>query len=82
MKHVKLFEEYSEPTENIPPYMIPDSIDENECPVCGEEYVSQCKCMSSINHTNELLHAGHGKTCKNGHRWTYQTPDKKVLIMK
>jgi len=62
--------------------VLPESIDENMCPECGEEYTSQCKCMTTHKKTLEDLKRGHGKTCPNGHTWTYDTPDGKVIVVK
>lgn len=40
------------------------------CPVCGEQYVSQCRCPNKPGlHTMESLKNGHGRECPNGHRW-------------
>jgi len=38
------------------------------CPVCGEKYSSQCRCPGP--HTMESLRKGHGKECPRGHRWS------------
>lgn len=40
------------------------------CPICSEPKTGSCKCGSRFGqHTLEDLKAGHGLTCKNGHRW-------------
>jgi hypothetical protein len=62
-------------------YDLLPEIDENKCPVCEEQASSWCKCSHNVKHTNELMHVGHGKNCPNGHRWSYQTEDEKLLIM-
>lgn len=51
------------------------------CPICSGKYVTQCKCASFNNHTLESLEKGHGLQCANGHRWTYNTKDGKVLTL-
>ena len=51
------------------------------CPVCGEPYVVQSKDISTHNHNYEDLKKGHGRKCKNGHRWTDDTPDGKVIFI-
>jgi hypothetical protein len=38
------------------------------CPVCGEFYETQCRCIGP--HSLEDLKKGHGFGCKNGHRWS------------
>ena len=67
MKYIKVFESFSQ-------------VDENKCPVCEEQMVSQCKC-GGIKHDIESLQKGHGKRCKNGHQWSYNTVDGKVIFL-
>jgi hypothetical protein len=43
-------------------------INEHNCPVCGQEYQSQCKCM--VNH----------RTCPNGHEWHVCLVHSRVVI--
>lgn len=81
MKRIKDFNSFNEPLP-AQPISIKESIDENVCPECEEEYTSQCKCMTTHKKTLEDLKRGHGKTCPNGHTWSYDTPDGKVIILK
>lgn len=61
---------------------LPETIDETKCPECSERYTSSCKCMTTKSKTLEDLKRGHGKRCPNGHTWSYDTPDGKVIILK
>lgn len=60
---------------------LPESIDQTICPTCKEKYTSQCKCMTTHRKTLEDLKRGHGMRCPNGHSWTYDTPDGKVIVI-
>lgn len=42
----------------------------DNCPICGEKYCEQCRCPSFVPVTLESLKMGHGRKCKNGHRWS------------
>jgi len=57
------------------------SVDTCLCPICNQKYEMQCKCMKTNSKTLEDLKRGHGMVCANGHRWTYDTPDGKVLVV-
>ncbi len=50
------------------------------CPICNEKSVSRCRCGNIVKHTTEDLEKGHGLRCPNGHIWSYQTMDNKLLL--
>jgi hypothetical protein len=50
------------------------------CPICNEKPVSRCRCGGVVKHTTEDLERGHGLRCPNGHIWSYQTADNKLLL--
>jgi Mn-containing catalase len=50
------------------------------CPICNEKSVSRCRCGNVVKHTTEDLEKGHGLRCPNGHIWSYQTADNKLLL--
>jgi hypothetical protein len=52
----------------------------DNCPICNEKPVSRCRCGNIIKHTAEDLERGHGLRCPNGHIWSYQTTDNKLLL--
>lgn len=49
------------------------------CPLCNGPMVMQCKCGGPIKHTLEMLIKGHGMQCANGHRWSDNTSDGKII---
>ena len=53
----------------------------NICPICKKEAIVSCRCSSKVKHTLEDLKKGHGFGCENGHRWSRQTEDGKVITM-
>ncbi len=65
MKHLKLYESFTQ-------------LDENQCPICAEAMTTQCRC-GNTKHNLESLKRGHGKSCKNGHLWSYNTVDGKLI---
>lgn len=47
-----------------------NQVNYDNCPICGEKYCEQCRCPSFMHKTIEHLKKGHGRRCKNGHRWS------------
>jgi hypothetical protein len=53
--------------------------DKDCCPICNEKANARCRCIGP--HTMEDLKKGHGLRCSNGHRWSYDTKDKKLVVL-
>lgn len=73
MEKIKTFEEFL--NENI------KSINKSICPICGANYSTASKCISTHNRTIDDLKRGFGYTCKNKHMWTYDTKDGNVVTL-
>ena len=54
-------------------------MENNNCPLCNAEMYVQCRC--AFPHTLESLKKGHGKLCKNGHRWG-KDANGEIIILK
>ena len=66
-----LFERGTKTAFNLTNKLFKKARDQFKCPVCGEEYKMQGKCLTAYHNpmTLEQLKNGHGFSCKNGHRW-------------
>ncbi len=51
----------------------------NVCPVCGGVRTGNCRCSSSIVHTQHDVDMGHGHSCANGHNWS-EGADGEALV--
>lgn len=50
------------------------------CPLCGKPAIGGCRCSSRVKHDVGDLINGHGSKCENGHRWSIQTADGKLVV--
>ena len=57
------------------------SINLLQCPICASPKVGGCRCSNNIKHDINSLRQGHGCRCVNGHRWTSQTADGKMISL-